>query len=34
MTAGGDEEQKHVADDEGRDEEGGEGEENVDEGCG
>ena len=34
MTAGGDEQQKHVADDEGRDEEGGEGEGNGDEGGG
>ena len=34
MTAGGDEQQKHVADDEGRDEEGGEGEGNGDEGSG
>ena len=33
-TAGGDKQQKHVADDEGRDEEGGKGEENGDEGGG
>jgi len=34
MTAGGDEQQKRVADDEGSDEEGGKGEGNGDEGGG